>query len=127
MCEEATTTDYIKDEAMQGRMSAQLMAVVAEGDRGRLYLSPDEEHCRTAMVEKPEEFPTQELANDPRNLWRPAYGLDTFDKLFTNRQLAALTIFSDLAAEAQAKVIADGGSEECGKAVGVYLAFAVER
>lgn len=127
MCGEATTPDYIKSEAMQGRMGAQLMAVVAEGERGRLYISPDEEHKRIAIVEKPEEYPTQELANDPRNLWCPAYGLDTFDKLFTNRQLVALTTFSELVAEVQAQVVADGGSEEYGQAVGVYLAFAVDR
>ena len=127
LCGEATTPDYIKDEAMQGRMGAQLMAVVAEGERGRLYISPDEEHKRIAIVEKPEEYPTQELANDPRNLWCPAYGLDTFDKLFTNRQLVALTTFSGLVAEAQTKVIADGGSEEYGQAVGVYLAFVVDK
>ena len=127
MCGEATTPDYIKEEAMQGRMGAQLMAVVAEGERGRLYISPDEEHKRIAIVEKPEKYPTQELANDPRNLWCPAYGLDTFDKLFTNRQLVALTTFSELVAEAQAQVVADGGSEEYGQAVGVYLAFAVDK
>ena len=127
MCGEATTPDYIKSEATQGRMGAQLMAVVAEGEHGRLYLSPDEIHCRVALVDRPEEYPTQELADDPRNLWCPAYGLDTFDKLFTNRQLTALITFSELVAETQAKVVADGGSEEYGRAVGVYLAFVIDR
>lgn len=127
MCGEATTPDYIKDEAIQGRMGAQLMAVVAEGERGRLYLSPDEEQRRIAMVEKPEEYPTQELADDPRNLWCPAYGLDTFDKLFTNRQLTALTTFSELVAETQAKVIADCGSMEYGDAIGINLSFIISK
>lgn len=127
MCGEATTPDYIKEEARQGRMGASLMAIVAEGERGRLYISPDEEHRRAAMVDKPEEYPTQELADDPRNLWCPAYGLDTFDKLFSNRQLTALATFSGLVAEAQKKVVEDGGSEEYGKAIRVYLAFALDR
>jgi len=127
MCGEAATSNYIKDEAMQGRMGAQLMAVVAEGKHGRLYISPDEEHQGIAKVDKPDEYPTQELANDPRNLWCPAYGLDTFDKLFTNRQLTALTTFSELVGEAQKKVVEDGGSEEYGKAVSVYLAFVVDK
>jgi len=127
MCGEATTPDYIKDEAVQGRMGAQLMAVVAEGEHGRLYISPDEEHQAIAKVDKPDEYPTQELANDPRNLWCPAYGLDTFDKLFTNRQLTALTTFSELVGEAQKKVVEDGGSEEYGQAIGVYLSFIISK
>lgn len=127
MCGESTTPDYIKDEAMQGRMGAQLMAVVAEGERGRLYLSPGDEQCRVAMVDKPEKYPEGQIGGDRRALWTPLYGLSNFQDLFTNRQLTALTTFSDLVAEAQAKVIADGGSEEYGKAVGVYLAFVVDK
>ena len=126
-CDEATTPDYIKSEAMAERMGAVLMAIVAEGQNGRLYLSPNDEHIAAAQVEKPTEYPTQELANDPRNIWCPIYGLDTFDKLFTNRQLTALTTFSDLVGEAQEQVAADGGSKEYAQAVGVYLAFAVDR
>ena len=36
--------DYIKAEGMAGRMGARLMAIVAAGDRGRVYLAPTEEH-----------------------------------------------------------------------------------
>jgi putative DNA methylase len=53
--------------------------------------------------------------------------LDTFDKLFTNRQLTALTTFSGLVAEAQSQVIRDGGSLEYAQAVGVYLAFVIDK
>ena len=35
---------YIKAEGMAGRMGARLMAIVAEGDRGRVYLEPTPEH-----------------------------------------------------------------------------------
>ena len=34
--------DYIKAEGKAGRMSARLMAIVAEGDRGRVYLAADD-------------------------------------------------------------------------------------
>lgn len=127
MCGEATTPDYIKSEAMQGRMGAQLMAVVAEGERERLYISPDKEHQHIAIVDKPENYPQGQIAGDRRALWTPLYGLANFEDLFTNRQLTALTTFSGLVAEAQAQVVADGGSEEYGQAVGVYLAFVVDK
>lgn len=144
MCGESATPEYIKGEATEQRMGSQLMAIVAEGAHGRVYIAPDELHTSTAIVEFPDEYPSQPLANDPRNLWCPAYGLDTFDKLFTPRQLTALTTFSDLVKEAQEKAEADAvaaglkndyvplrdggtGAKAYGEAVGVYLAFVVDK
>ena len=37
------TFEYIRSKAKAGRMGARLMAIVAEGDRGRVYLSPTPE------------------------------------------------------------------------------------
>ena len=145
MCGETTTDDYIKQEPVNGRMGSVLMGIVAEGKHGRLYVSPTEEHVLTAQCSKPEgEYPEQRLPYDPRNIWCVNYGLDTYDKLFTNRQLTALTTFSELVSEAQAKAEADAvaagmkndhlplcnggdGARAYGEAVGVYLAFAVDK
>lgn len=145
MCGETTTDDYIKQESVNGRMGSVLMGIVAEGKHGRLYVSPTEEHVLTAQCSKPEgEYPEQRLPYDPRNIWCVNYGLDTYDKLFTNRQLTALTTFSELVSEAQAKAEADAvaagmkndhlplcnggdGARAYGEAVGVYLAFAVDK
>src|SRR5581483_11399104 len=46
--------DYIKAEACAGRMGARLMAIVAEGQRERLYLAPTQEHEMAAHAAKPE-------------------------------------------------------------------------
>lgn len=145
LCGEVTQESYIKQESTQGRMGASLMAVVAEGRNGRLYITPDEEQRLSALCSKPDaEYPEQALPYDPRNIWCVNYGLDTYDKLFTNRQLTALTTFSSLVAEAQAKAEADAvaagvvndhialsaggsGARAYGEAVGVYLAFSVDR
>lgn len=145
MCGETTTDEYIKQESVNGRMGSSLLGIVAEGKKGRLYISPTDEHILTAQCSKPEgEYPEQELPYDPRNIWCVNYGLDTYDKLFTNRQLTALTTFSELVAEAQAKAEADAvaagmkndhlplrnggdGAKAYGEAVGVYLAFVVDR
>ncbi|GFH63344.1 MAG: DNA restriction-modification system adenine-specific methylase subunit [Candidatus Desulfovibrio kirbyi] len=144
MCGESTTPDYIKDEAMSGRMGAQLMAVVAEGHNGRLYVSPDDIHFAVANIPKPQGYPTATLPDDPRNFCTVNYGLNTYDKLFTHRQLTALTTFSSLVQEAQKKAQADAlaagmsnnptplanggtGASAYGQAVGVYLAFVVDK
>ena len=126
-CGEAATPEYIKSEAKAGRMGTALMAIVCDSKNGRLYFSPNERHIDAANVDKPHEYPSQELGNDPRNIWCPAYGLDTFDKLFTNRQLVALSTFCELIAEARSEIVSDGGTEEYAKAISVYLACGVSQ
>ena len=101
------TGDYIKAEGRAGRMGARLMAIVAEGERGRVYLSPTPEHEEVARKARPEWKPDQPLPDDPRNFWTVQYGLTTYGDLFTPRQLVALTTFSDLVGEAMERVKAD--------------------
>ena len=144
MCGEATMSEYIKSEALEGRMGAALMGIVAEGQHGRLYISPDENQIHAAQVCKPEDYPTGVIGGDRRALWTPLYGLSDFSDLFTNRQLTALTTFSELVSEAQAKAEADAvaagmkndhlplrnggdGAKAYGEAVGVYLSFVISK
>ena len=97
-------SDYIKAEGKAGRMGARMMAIVAEGDRGRVYLPPTEKMEKVASLAKPAWRPETPLAPEPRALWTPPYGLATYGDLFTPRQLIALTTFSDLVQEAHTKV-----------------------
>ena len=100
--------DYIKAEGEAGRMGSRLMAIVAAGDRERVYLAPMAEHERVAHCERPADVPTQELPiDDTANFWCTLYGLTRFADLFTPRQLVALTTFSDLVTEARARVERD--------------------
>lgn len=143
-CGVSVQPDYVKSEGMAFRMRSNLMAVVAHGEHKRLYLSPDIRQIQSLKIKKPQDYPTGDIAGDRRSLFTPLYGLDTFDKLFTPRQLTALTTFSDLVAEAQRKAteealaagraddgicLADGGRGALayGQAVGVYLAFVVDK
>ena len=45
--------EYIKAEGKAGRMGARLMAIVAEGERGRVYLSPTPEHEEAVRQARP--------------------------------------------------------------------------
>lgn len=135
---------YVKEESKVGRMSTKLMAVVAEGKPGRIYIAPDSVQIEAAKVEKPDDCPTGKLATHFTGGSCVPYGLDEFDKLFTNRQLTALTTFSMLVGEAQKWAekdavaagladdgvgLADGGTgaRAYGEAIGVYLAFVIDQ
>ena len=98
---------YIKAEGKAGCMSARLMAVVAEGDRGRVYLAPASEHERTAGMAMPEWRPELNMPNDRRWFSPPIYGFATYGDLFTPRQLVALTTFSDLVQKARERAQRD--------------------
>ena len=92
---------YIREEGKQGRMKSKLCAVVVEGKNGRLYLSADIIQNSAAQIERPAEYPDAVLPHNPRDFKTPNYGIMNFADLFTNRQLTALTTFSDLVAEAR--------------------------
>ncbi|WP_308875095.1 DUF1156 domain-containing protein [Thiothrix subterranea] len=98
---------HIYSEAKAGRMGQRLMAVVAEGKNGRVYLDPMAEMETVANSAKPTWKPDVLMPENPRWFSPPAYGMDSYGDLFTPRQLVALTTFSDLVQEARTKVIAD--------------------
>lgn len=128
VCQQSPDGQHIKDEGAAGRMETQLMAIVADGPKGRVYLSPNSEQANVAKQAKPEWQPDQPLANDPRNLWCIPYGLRTFGDLFTKRQLVALTTLSGLVLEARDKALKDSnGDSEYANAVAIYLGLSVSR
>ena len=98
---------YIRSEGKAGRMGERLMAVVAEGDRGRVYLVPTSEHAEIACSAIPAWKPDCEMPKKHRNFQGPVYGLDNLGDLFTSRQLVALTTFSDVVAKAMERVKQD--------------------
>ncbi|MHB1423644.1 MAG: REP-associated tyrosine transposase [Gemmataceae bacterium] len=99
--------EHIRSEGKAARMSAKLMAIVAEGTRGRVYLSPIDEHGSIAESAEPKDYPETDLPKQALSMRVMLYGMDKHYKLFTARQLVALTTFSDLVQEARAKVLSD--------------------
>lgn len=98
---------YIRAEGKAGRMGERLMAVVAEGRHGRVYISPTKEMEDATNSAQPLWYPEMPLPNNPRDFKTPNYGMSCFGDLFTPRQLVALTTFSDLVGEARAQVLRD--------------------
>lgn len=135
---------HIKAEGLAGRMRARLLAIVVDGAPGRFYLSPINEHEELANAVKPQWRPETDIPHDKRSMFTPLYGLTKFADLFTPRQLVALSTFSDLVRDATASCRRDavaagmeddargldaggGGAAAYAEAVGVYLAFALDK
>jgi putative DNA methylase len=137
--------EYIDDEANAGRMGERLMAIVAEGPRGRIYLPPIDEMEAMARTAKP----TWKPDAPSRGTWASnaqgrRYGFETFGDYFSPRQLVALTTFSDLLEDACKQVrnhaLAAGlldddkpfatggtGATAYADAVVIYLAIVVDK
>ena len=127
LCNTPVPLSYIRAEGKADRMGAQLMAIAAEGPRQRYYLAPNEEHEKASDIPSPEDVPEQELAIYPGRLNTVIYGLTRFADLFTNRQLTALSTFTNLVSEAFHRAIADGAERGYADALATYLSLVVSR
>lgn len=133
VCDEVASEDHVKAEGVANRMGTRLISIVVAGDRRRHYLPPEPRDVEVAAAAEPAWKPEQELAQDPRNIWCTPYGLTRVADLFTDRQLVALTTFSDLVAEARARVLDDAAtlgpqkSRQYADAIATFLAFAVDK
>jgi putative DNA methylase len=136
--------EYLRAEARAGRMGVRLMAMVVEGDRGRMYLSPTHDSEVMALSAKPDWKPDIDICHWPGRTNVVEYGLTKFSDLFTPRQLVTLTTFSNLIERARELVIKDasdagfsldgmslisgsGSATAYGDAISVYLTLAVDR
>jgi len=137
--------EYIRSEATSGRMGSRLMAIVVEGEKGRVYLSPTTEQEIVAKNARPLWKPDQAVTTPSHDVDRlPMYGMPTWGDAFTNRQLTALTTFSDLVSDVHQQINDDAvaagmatdeqpysaggyGAYAYADALGVYLAFAQSR
>ena len=143
-CHQPIEFDYIRSEAKSGRMHEELVGIIGEGARGRVFSAPTPEQLLAADVPEPEECPDTNLPEKALGFRVQAYGMTRHKDLFSRRQLTALTTLSQLVHEVQ-KVIEqdaieagydndnlpldDGGKGACayGEAISVYLAFLVDQ
>ena len=126
-CKSAVKLDYVRQHAREGKMGGQMTAIVAEGDKKRLFISPTDEHVQTALSAEPKWRPTGTLPEKALGFAVQNYGITNWHQLFTERQLLTLTTFSDLVSEVHSKIIQDGADKEYADAVCTYLSFALTK
>jgi putative DNA methylase len=127
--------DYIRAQAADGRLSAALVATVAEVPRGRIYLPAVAEHMSAAEAARPTGYPDTNLPNDALGFRIQNYGIRKHWQMFTHRQLMAMVTLSDLVREVRADVrrdalaagLGEAGAQEYTRAVTTFLALALDR
>jgi len=138
------TFEYLRSEAKAGRMGVRLMATIAEGECGRVFISPTTEMETLAQVELPRDVLETELPEKALGFRVQEYGITRWCDLFTSRQIVALKTFCDLIQNVREQVkqnafidemLSDCKSLKIGEmsatayseAISLYLAFAVDR
>lgn len=143
-CEQPVDFNYIRSEAKAGRMTEELIGIIGEGVRGRVFCPPTVEQEIAARLEEPETTPNTVLPEKALGFRVQAYGMLRHKDLFTNRQLTALTTLGTLVHEVQDIIeqdarkagmsgetvsLAEGGTGTLAysQAVSVYLSFLVDQ
>ena len=128
-CNTTAPLAYVREQARAGKMSERMTAIVAEGNRRRLFLSPTEEHVRAAENSEPNmrSIPSQKMPTTAYKVSGRGYGITEWRELFTKRQLTVLSVLSDLMPKVQAKIREGQIDKEYVNTLSTYFALAVGR
>ena len=126
-CNNAAPLSYVREQGRIGNMGEQMTAIVAEGESGRFYASPNDEHIQTARFAEPTWKPTGNLPDRALGFRVQRYGFTQWHQLFTKRQLTALATFNNLQTAVRRQIIQDGGNDNYANAICTYLALAFGR
>lgn len=144
VCDQPVDVAYIRAQGKAKRMGTQLLAIATDGGRGRVYVSPNDEHEQAGASASPSWAPETDLPTRALGFRVQAYGLTKHRELFTERQLMAMTTFSDIIKNIRARIEADAlaagmrpsdaslesgasGASAYASAVATYLALALDR
>lgn len=137
ICDQMITLDHIRSEGQDGQMGMRLIATVCEMKGRRIYVPASMEQEAKGINAPSSWNPEGQLNYHPRHLTPPLYGFDTYSKLFTYRQLAAMTTLHDLLRAVKEVIISDwdrmsessayGDKSEYINALVTYLEFSIDK
>lgn len=136
VCGTSVPLDHVRAEGKAGRMSAQMMAIVADSNKGRIYLAPNTEHSDIALKSVPtENVPNTELPEQALGFRVQGYGMTKHRYLFSSRQLTTISTLTSLVHDVQTIIkndcldytAASNHFNEYAKAITTYLALGVDK
>ncbi len=148
VCGATVDNAAIRQQGTSGRMGQRMLAVVVATPGGKYYRLPvegdlivyrkAEQHLGVVLETLGDFFALEgtklsPLPNEPinvedkRNFWVGEYGPKVWGQLFNPRQALALLTFAKWVREAHAEMLRQGMEEELARAVGTFIALALDR
>ena len=126
-CGSAVKLPYVREQAKAGKMGKIMTAVVAEGNRRKLFLTPKNEDIKVAQSIESSWRPKGKLPNQALGFRVQGYGITQWHQLFSKRQLTALRLFGDALGQTHKQMMQDGASSDYVSAICTYLSLAIGR
>lgn len=127
-CDATLNGKYLRDQGKANLLGLRMVGVVTRDGKRRNYSEPRIEDIAAARnVEADRSVAELPLNPAGQGIRVGLYGMTTWDRLFTDRQIALLTTFADEVASTYERVIQDGGTQEWATAVTTLLGLAVGR
>jgi putative DNA methylase len=137
VCTTGVPSAYVKECGIKKQIGESLAAIVVDGGRSKLYLSPgslvaspDSANLlqRASEISRSAGFdlPSEELIGKLRDQL-PNYGFERFLDVFTARQLVVLVALAKEIRRAYEEMVAKGADADRAKAITTYLAMAYGR
>lgn len=128
-CGSMVPLKQVREIAGDNGFDQELIAVVGKGHRRRVYLPPSDRH-REAAVVAPVDPPKGDLPDKALGFRVQGYGMAEWADLFSDRQIAALTTFSDLVGEARKRAFNDAAragflADTYADAIALYLGLSL--
>jgi putative DNA methylase len=121
------TLDQVRQFGQEGKLGTQMIAIVAEGTRERVFLKPNEAHLSAASVVAPENILDTDIPSKALGFRVHNYGIDKHRKLYTNRQLTGLYSLCELVKLIRQEIAKVTKDEAYSDAISLYLAMVVSR
>lgn len=126
---------YIREQGVNGGIEHRLVAVVAELQRGRTYLSVDDQQVKSTAAAKPDGYPDTDLPEQALGFRVQAYGVVKHWQLFAPRQLEAMVTLSELVRnvhedvnrDARQSGLTDADANTYAEAVMTFLSLSLDR
>ena len=129
VCRSRVDIAYVRQQGAEGNITHQMVAVYALDGNWKTLLTPTDEHIAVAESAAPSAYPdgTVPKGSEALGFRINAYGFTKWSRMFTCRQLVALSTISGLIRNVWKQVAADGNDPDYATAIVTYLALAFGR